>query len=262
MPPKLLYDAKAQSKKLELMEFDFDKQLKLNTKILIVGKPESGKSTLIGDIAYHVCDKIPVANVWSNSELENHAYEDVFPRTAISNAFDLTRYTNVNIRQRILTHRRHPNPWCMDIIDDCPGSQFKDEQFMKAFKLGRHWSKLTIIGIHRAVDVTTDLRAATDYTFIFREAHPRERKALYENFAAFVTFKDFETILDASTENYSCLVVDNRSKSQKLNEIYYWYRATYRDYKKMKFRFGSQQFWDECDQDFNPEYNEEKEIFE
>jgi hypothetical protein len=46
--------------------------------------------------------------------------------------------------------------------------------------------------------------------------------------------------MDQTTADYECLVVDNNSKSNKLNDQIFWYKAQPRP----DFKLGSKEFWD------------------
>ena len=43
----------------------------------------------------------------------------------------------------------------------------------------------------------------------------------------FSTFESFCQVMDQCTENYECLVVCNNSKSNRLEEQIFWYKASY-----------------------------------
>ena len=85
------------------------------------------------------------------------------------------------------------------------------------------------------------LRTNIDYVFILRENYIANRKRIYENYAGmFPTFESFCQVMDQCTENYECLVINNNSKSNKLQEQVYWYKADSHN----NFKLGSKEFWD------------------
>ena len=55
----------------------------------------------------------------------------------------------------------------------------------------------------------------------------------------FPTFEMFCQVMDQCTENYECLVINNNSKSNKLQDQVFWYKADARP----DFKIGSQNFW-------------------
>jgi hypothetical protein len=62
--------------------------------------------------------------------------------------------------------------------------------------------------------------------------------------------------LDATTENYECLVIDNTSKSNRLEDQVYWYKAAVHE----PFTIGSRELWElhnQCDED-----EQEEELFD
>lgn len=70
-----------------------------------------------------------------------------------------------------------------------------------------------------------------DYTFIFRENNVNQRKILYEKYASiFPSFQLFCEVLDHYTENHTCVVIDNTSQSNKLEDRVFWYKASYDKY--------------------------------
>ena len=46
--------------------------------------------------------------------------------------------------------------------------------------------------------------------------------------------------MDQTTENYECLVINNNSKSNKLQDQIFWYKAESRP----DFKLGSKEFWE------------------
>ena len=55
----------------------------------------------------------------------------------------------------------------------------------------------------------------------------------------FPTFEMFCQVMDQCTENYECLVINNNSKSNKLQDQVFWYKADARP----DFKIGSPNFW-------------------
>jgi hypothetical protein len=72
-------------------------------------------------------------------------------------------------------------------------------------------------------------------------------------FGIFPTLDAFNAALTACTENYSCLVLDNTSKSNRLEDCVFWYKAKVRN----NFRMGSPLMWHFHSRHYNPNYDEE-----
>ena len=56
--------------------------------------------------------------------------------------------------------------------------------------------------------------------------------------------------MDSCTENYECLVLDNTSKSNKISDCVFWYKAPIRK----NFRVGSPMFWQYHQRHYNPRH--------
>ena len=61
--------------------------------------------------------------------------------------------------------------------------------------------------------------------------------------------------MDACTENYECLVLDNTVKSNKIQDCVFWYKASIRK----NFKVGSPEIWRIHKKMYNPKYLEQKE---
>ena len=102
------------------------------------------------------------------------------------------------------------------------------------------------------MDLTPDLRANVDYVFILRENVIQNREKLYKSFfGIFPTFQMFNQVMDSCTENYECLVLDNTSKSNKIQDCVFWYKATVRK----NFRIGSDALWQYHKEHYNPKHD-------
>jgi hypothetical protein len=103
--------------------------------------------------------------------------------------------------------------------------------------------------------IPPNLRTNIDYVFILREPYIANRKRIYENYAGmFPTFESFCQVMDQCTENYECLVINNNSKSNKLEDQIFWYKAE----PHRPFRLGSKEYWDlskDIDSDEEEQYD-------
>ena len=106
---------------------------------------------------------------------------------------------------------------------------------------GRHYKLLFILTMQFALGIPPNLRTNVDYVFILRENIYSNRKRLYDHYAGmFPTFEMFCETMDQCTENFECLVIDNTSKSNKIEDQVYWFKAD----KVPNFKIGASEFWE------------------
>ena len=135
------------------------------------------------------------------------------------------------------------DPRTFVILDDClyDNGWSKDKMMRLLFMNGRHWKIMLIITMQYPLGVPPNLRTNIDYVFILRENYLTNRRRIYENYAGmFPTFEVFCQFMDQCTEHYECLVIHNNSKSNKLTDQVFWYKAS----DHPKFQLGSKQFWE------------------
>jgi hypothetical protein len=135
------------------------------------------------------------------------------------------------------------DPRAFVILDDClyDNTWSRDKLMRLLFMNGRHWKVMLVITMQYPLGIPPTLRTNIDYVFILRENYIANRKRIYENYAGmFPTFESFCQVMDQCTENFECLVIHNNSKSNKLNDQVFWYKAD----SHGEFRLGSKEFWE------------------
>ena len=77
--------------------------------------------------------------------------------------------------------------------------------------------------------------------YLFLEKTISNRKRLYDHYAGmFPSFEIFCQVMDACTEDFHCLVVNNNAKSNKLEDQVFWYKAEgHPDFKIGAAEFGN-----------------------
>jgi GTPase SAR1 family protein len=230
---------------------------KWGVKIIVLGKPGFGKTSLIESIMLYKSHICPVAQIFSGTETVNHYYKNKATDISIFNDLNIKAMEEFAKRQNI-AKKYLPNPWAMQILDDVTDEPaiLKKHPFGAYYKKGRHWNMIHIMAVQYAMDIPTGLRSCVDYIFILANSIKSEREKLYENFASgcIPTFQDFCDILDQLTEDHTALVIDNTSQSNKLHDRVFFYKA---DLSRVPpdFRVGCKEAHEFNEDRLDPNYN-------
>ena len=229
---------------LNLQKFNI-KQITNDSVVVLIGKRNTGKSFLCKDILYYHSD-IPVGQVISGTESANQFYGQLVPKLFIHGEDRSEIIENLLKRQKLILNkiRTNPNmdPRAFLILDDClyDNKWCRDTCMRSVFMNGRHFKLLFLLTMQYALGIPPNLRTNIDFIFILRENYVSNRKRLYDHYAGmFPTFEMFCQVMDQCTENYECLVINNNSKSNKLTDQVFWYKAD----AHPPFKIGGDQFW-------------------
>jgi hypothetical protein len=229
-----------------------------NSVVVFIAKRMSGKSTCVKDIMCHK-RHLPAGVVMSGTEEGNCFYQGFIPDLFIYNEFRTDVIEKVVARQRALIKQGERNSPVFIILDDCMyDKKFLREKIMRQiFYNGRHWNVFFMLTMQYCMDLSPDLRSNIDYIFVFRENILQNREKIYKNFfGIFPTFEMFNQVMDACTENYECIVLDNTIKSNKIEDVVFWYKARLFDPKQGSFRVGHPKFWNAHKRLYDPKHDD------
>jgi len=239
-------------KKFDMKSISFKPNENKGPVVVLIGKRDTGKSFLVRDLLYYQQD-IPIGTVISGTEEGNGFYGKMVPKLFVHNEYNTAIIENILKRQRTVlkqikkeveTYKRSTiDPRAFVILDDClyDNTWSRDKMMRLLFMNGRHWKVMLVITMQYPLGIPPTLRTNIDYVFILRENYIANRKRIYENYAGmFPTFESFCQVMDQCTENYECLVINNNSKSNKVHDQVFCYKAD----KHGDFRLGSKEFWD------------------
>ena len=239
-------------KKFDMRSISFKPDENKGPVIVLIGRRDTGKSYLVRDLLYYHQD-IPIGTVISGTEAGNGFYSAHVPKLFIHDEYNTAIIENILKRQKTVLKqvkkeiqaykKTNIDPRAFVILDDCLYDQgwTKDKMMRLLFMNGRHWKIMLIITMQYPLGIPPNLRTNIDYVFILREPYIANRKRIYENYAGmFPTFESFCQVMDQCTENYECLVINNNSKSNKLQDQIFWYKAE----PHGNFRLGSKEFWE------------------
>lgn len=239
-------------KKFDMKTISFKPNENKGPVIVLIGRRDTGKSYLVKDILYYHQD-IPIGTVISGTEAGNGFYSAHVPKLFIHDEYNTTIIENILQRQRTVLKvvkkeletqkKTNIDPRAFVILDDClyDATWAKDKVMRLLFMNGRHWKVMLVITMQYPLGIPPNLRTNIDYVFILREPYIANRKRIYENYAGmFPTFESFCQVMDQCTENYECLVINNNAKSNKLQDLIFWYKAE----SHPNFKLGSKEFWE------------------
>ena len=236
--------------KVELKKFDVRK-IAADSVILFIGKRNTGKSFLVRDILYNH-RTLPIGVVISPTEIANKFFKDFIPNMLIHEEFSPKILESFVNRQKKINEqcaneisqygKTDLDPKAFLVLDDCLYDKTwpTDKNIRFLFMNGRHIKVFLLITMQYPLGLPPHLRANVDYIFILRENQIKQQHRIYEQYAGmFHNFEAFATVLNACTENYECLVIDNKVQSNKLEDQVFWYKAS----AHPDFRLCSDELW-------------------
>jgi len=251
------------SKNIAIKKFDMN-NIKDDKVVVLVGKRETGKSFLVRDLLYYHQD-IPCGTIISGTEGSNQFYSKMFPSLFIHGEYRPELISNYIKRQKLIITEQQKekqshgvstiDPRALIILDDClyDSSWTKDKNVRSLFMNGRHYKTMFIITMQYSLGIPPNLRTNIDFVFILRESYISNRKRLYDSYAGmFPTFDIFCQIMDQCTENYECLVINNNAKSNKIEDMVFWYKAD----DHPSFQLGDPMFWKHHTENYNETNND------
>ena len=235
--------------------FNYENSNQGGSKIVVIGKPGTGKTTLITRFLYEKRQIFPTAFVMSGTEDSNGHYSKIIPSSFVHNKYEEEKVENFITRQKV-SKKHLENPWSVLLLDDCTDDPriFNKPIFQGLYKNGRHWKMLFILSLQYCMDVKPVIRTNIDGVFILRETNLRNRRSLYDNYAGIIpSFDMFCEIMDQITNDYTALYIHNATTSNKLEDIVFYYKA-----KPVPdtFKFGSKDFWKFHNHRFNNRYSD------
>ena len=218
------------------------------------GRRGSGKTWGLRDIVYNfrwMRDGI----VFCPTDEGNRDWDGHFPSAFIYPDYDPIAAKRLLERQRkrARLHRKNPDAYpdprddpTMIICDDCMFDRKKfitDPSVMGILKCGRHWGIAMFITTQYVMDIPRDLRTQFDYIFLFKDNDMGNRERIWKAWCGVVpTFEAFNAIFSQLTRDNGCLVVDNSSLSDRIEDCLFWYKAKDRT-EHPRFKVGCKAFW-------------------
>lgn len=262
---------KRVERSIEIREFDIS-SMRPNCKICCVGRPNSGKSSVMNYIMYYWKYLFSTVLVFNGTENETKFYEGPDPSNPkIPPLYiydDFETYgepiiTEFVIRLKIIKNKMlskeisENDGWSMLICDDISDNAdiMKKKIFKTLMKMGRHWPMMFMIGMQYPADLSTQMRSAFDYVFIMECNEEKTLKSIFENYAgAFSNFRDFQDVMKQVAINYGALVIDNTIKTQSTDigsRVFYFKPP----FPIPNFKFGCSAYRIKSDEEYNKDYD-------
>jgi hypothetical protein len=140
------------------------------------------------------------------------------------------------------------------VLDDCAwdSSFFENKSFKKLVFNGRHLKITLILTLQYVNAIKPVIRSQVDVVATLNERQIQNRKKMHDAFFGCVSYPEFSQILDKTTSGYESLVLYNRSRSNDLSDILFWYKADFE--LSTNFKTSRPAFWklsryygNECD---------------
>jgi hypothetical protein len=219
---------------VQLRKFDMN-WIKDNKIIIFIGKRNTGKSILVLDYLYHHRD-FPLGTVISPTDNYNFTYRPHVPSIFIHEDYTPELLEQILKRQKDICKKQKVDPAYADVdprtfvvLDDCLADSnewVKDKNMKWIFMNGRHAKVTFMLTMQYCLGITPNLRTNVDYIFICKEPKLGNQRRLYEHYAGmFPCFEMFRVVLNKCTKDHGCLVIDNSSNSDRLEDQVFWYRS-------------------------------------
>ena len=233
----------------ELRPFEMN-TLTAESTIVFIGKRRTGKSIGVKNVAKHLKDQVAHCIVISQTEKVNGFYEEFIPNTFIYSKYDpyilwkLFKYQEDRMRLKESGKIKEVE-YVLLILDDLISDPRlrNDEMLIKAFVEGRHFRIVVLMTTQYPKAINPRVRGNIDFAVLFRNISAKQREALWEDYGGCVEKKTFEKLMDDATDEFGCMVVDNRTNSKRPEEVFFKHLF---DFPVEDFHIGTKEEWKEA----------------
>jgi len=263
---------------LQLEKFDLTKLVLnekgeyVNPRIAMIAKSGSGKSWIIRDILYHLSKtNIPSGTVIAPTDKMTKFFNDIVPASYIHHEYKEEIIPRILHRQKLIIEKNEKrkkdgktkiDPRGFLIMDDCMSSKhlwLKDPNVLSIFNEGRHYQLTFILAMQYAIGIQPELRNNFDFIFLLGEDTYSSRKKIYEHYAGiFPKFDIFDQVFNQVTDNYGCMVLDNRIRSTDIHKKVFWFKS----HQTPPFKVGIPKSLDFDKNNFDPDHDKKTPIID
>jgi energy-coupling factor transporter ATP-binding protein EcfA2 len=228
-----------------------NKTIPLGSVISLIGTRGSGKSISVKNLCYQFRN-VPRFHVVSKTEKNNKFFSPFIPPSCIHYSWDEQLLPKLFITQDALIEKYGKNDnrsHLVLILDDCLCDKkiWKQPELVELFLNGRHKNITFIFTLQYPIGISPELRGNIDFVYIYGQESTSDKKKIFDHYVgAFDNFKDFKSVLDATTEDYSCMVINRKAKTNEITKKIFRYKAPL---NVPVFKAGSPIFWDESEVD-------------
>lgn len=225
-----------------------------NRVIVYIGKRGSGKTFVMEDHVYYM-RQIPEGVVFSASEEGNETWGKHFPDLYIHTNYDSDVLLGIFNRQKDKAAKRRRegrrgvpeaqrtrvSPILIIVEDQSfKKSIFNCPVMREVLMNGRHYGITLLITTQYSRSINAEMRSQFDFVICCLEKFFNNRRRLFEDyFGVFPNFGSFNQVMMQCTENFGCLIMNNITRSCKIQDSVFYYKAKdHGDYK-----FGSRAYW-------------------
>jgi uridine kinase len=223
LPKKLSEKPRKRTKKPKsstpssFAKFDLSR-LGNNAKICIIGKRGSGKSWVVRKLVETLNkspDYLENTLIMAPTETYTKFHTKNFPQAKILTGYDID-HVQENLRDHI--------DGCI-VYDDCLSVKPHPE-IENVLCDTKYWAKSFILALQFANDISHKLTKNCDYIFLLREDFYNNKKKYYDLYGKmFSTFEQFNEVFGQLTQNYGCMIIDMKSKSDNVLEKVFSFNA-------------------------------------
>ena len=200
---------------------------RLNTSL---EDPDREKRTRSNFLAYALKHVYPVAQIVCGTEDTQKAFTQHFGGLFVSSSYDEFNHKRLFSRQIMCGQENCENSRLLSIIDDIAydTKASKSESIVKAHKNGSQWfNELLIMGYQSVRDVPESIINAPSKVFVFFEKEDSNRRKLHKHYfkTLIPEYKDFSELMNEICQEHTCLVVDLKKQSSKLEDCVFYFKA-------------------------------------
>lgn len=204
-----------------------------NKILVVVGKRNTGKTSLALDYLYHHKD-IPFCTCVAQTEKHVPKFSQHLPSYSIHYEFTPELVKRFRDHQLSVMNKSQEDasvdPRGLLILEDCLAEPSALDNLKFIFFNGRLIKTTLLLTMQYPLAMPPALRDNVDYYFLFRNTGQSEKERIYKSFAGmFENFEMFDKIYEQMTENHGCMVIDNTSQSAELEDRVFYYKSVVRE---------------------------------